>query len=169
MKEGKMMEGIVGMQEEPEEPSSFITQTERGGKIYSDMTGHELPYELVMKARRKGMEYYKKKSVWVEEMLRWPEGKSELLLQCRPGLACKVITDDCVPSILHSDLCVKGSSAIHDWCIIIARTLFLSNLSSSKISLFQYTFRHCERSLLIIVSQQLLYLAIGSSELKVKY
>ena len=45
--------------------------------------------------------------VWVEEMLRWPVGKSELLLQCRPGLACKVITDDCVPSILHSDVC-KG-------------------------------------------------------------
>ena len=36
--------------------------------------------------------------------------KSELLLQCRPGLAWpglarEAIMDDCIPTILHSDVC----------------------------------------------------------------
>jgi len=69
VREGRMMEGVVGMQE-PVDLSVFITQTERDGKVYDDMTGQELPYELVVEARRKELEYFKKKNVWVKKLVK---------------------------------------------------------------------------------------------------
>ena len=71
MKEvGCLVDGVLGLQYPEESNEVLLIDSGDQKKVIDAMTGQELPYDLVMIARKKEMDYFKSKGVWAKRTIK---------------------------------------------------------------------------------------------------